>query len=186
MTSFFLTFLAVALAMLAGREAVRVARLAHAGAGALALLGAIAFAAIAGCAVAAWLAGEIAGLLPPDYRVWLVAGALALAALEVLLLSAPKAPREPTHSIGAVAIVLLAGVVTDASGLLVLSLSVATGEPVFVAAGGALAVIAVLGAGALTGADWEKLPHATLRYAVAALLLGAAIMIGISPPPALS
>lgn len=170
MSAFFLTFLAVALAMLAGREAVRVAQLARAGMPLGGLLLCAAAAGMIGSGLAAWLAGTFAELVAPEYRLWLVAGALGLAALEVLLLAAPAAPREPTGSLGALFLVLLAGVLTDASGLLVLSFSLATGMPAFAAIGGGLAATAVLFGAALAAGDWEKLPRLRLRWGVAVLL----------------
>jgi len=138
----------------------------------------IAAVAIAACALAAWLAGELAALLPSRQQNWFVAAALVLAALEVIFLDAPRVPREPTQSLGALALVLFAGVFADASGLLVLSLSMATGEPWLVASGGAVAVIGVMGAAVLAGSDWEKLPRLPLRWSIGVLLLaGGAIIV---------
>ncbi|WP_156170043.1 hypothetical protein [Aurantiacibacter luteus] len=177
MPAFLLTFLTVALAMFAGREAVRTARLAAGGAPLGGLLLAIAGAAVLASAFAAWLAGSLANLVTGDYRSWFVAAALALAALEVALLSTAKTPREPTASIGATALVLLSGIATDASGLLILSLALATGAPALAAAGGALAVIGVLGFAAIAGEDWERMPRRALRWLVVlALTVGAGVV----------
>lgn len=180
MTAFFLSFLAVALAMLAGREAVRVSRLVAAGAPAWAVFAVVIIAAIAACALAAWLAGGLAALLPPRQQSWLVAAALVLAALETIFLDAPKAPAEPTQSLGAVAIVLLAGILADASGLLILSISILSENPVFVAAGGAAAVIGILGGAVLAGPDWEKLPRQPLRWGAGIVLITSAFVIVFS------
>ncbi|WP_271078639.1 hypothetical protein [Aurantiacibacter sp. MUD61] len=180
MTTFFLTFLSVALAMLAGREAVRVARLASAGAKPAALLSVALVCAIGACAAAAWLATSFADLLTPEHKRWFVAAALALAAAEVAFLDAPSAPQEPTQSLGAIFIVLFAGIFADASGLLVLSLSVASGAPVLAAAGGTLAAAGVLGIAIMAGPDWELLPRKMLRVTIAMLLIVAAIAIGLS------
>lgn len=185
MAPFFLTFLAVTLAMLAGREAVRVSRFAGAGANAGALLALVAMVAMAACALAAWLAGNLAELLGPQQQGWFVAAALVLGALEVIFLDAPAPPREPTQSLGALALVLFAGVLADASGLLVLSLSVATGEPVMVVAGGGLGAAMVLGLAALAGDDWEKVPRQPLRWAVGVALLAGALVVAFYPPEAL-
>ncbi len=168
--------------MLAGREALRISRIAAKGALPAPLFVIIAAVAIAACALASWLAGEFAPLLTGRQKIWFVAAAMVLAALEVIVLRAPVAPREPTRSLGAIAIVLLAGVLADASGLLILSLGVATAAPLFVAAGGALAVAGVLGAALLAGRDWEKLPLPTMRWATGiALLLGAFAIALLSP-----
>ncbi|QZH73970.1 MAG: hypothetical protein JY451_09355 [Erythrobacter sp.] len=182
MAPFFLSFLAVALAMLAGREAVRVSRFAAAGANVGALLALVALAAVAGCALAAWLAGNFAELLGPKQQSWFVAAALVMAGLEVIFLDAPKAPREPTQSLGALALVLFAGVLADASGLLVLSLSVATGAPMLAAAGGGLGAAMVLGMAALAGGDWEKVPRQPLRWVVGGSLLAGAFIVALFPP----
>ena len=186
MAAVFLAFLAVAAAMLAGREAVRVARFAAAGANTGAMVGLVLLVAVAACAAAAWLAGTFAPLLSTGHQAWFVAVALVLAALEVIFLDAPAKPREPTRSFGALALVLFAGVLADASGLIVISLAVATGEPALAAIGGALGAGGVLVAAALAGEDWERLPRTALRWAVGIALLGAAALIAFSPPSALS
>lgn len=183
---FFIAFLAVALAMLAGREAVRISRLAEAGANVGALLALVAIVALAACGLAAWLAGELSALLTSRQQGWFVAAAMVLAGLEVIFLDAPAAPKEPTQSLAATGIVLFAGVLADASGLLVLSLSVATGAPGMAAAGGALAVAMVLGFAGLAGADWEKLPRLPLRWAVGIALPVGAFAIVLHTPAALS
>jgi len=186
MTAFFLSFLAVGLAMLAGREAVRVSRIAGSGASAGALFAVVAVVGIVACGLAAWLAGEFAQLLSSRQQSWFVAAALVLAGLEVIFLDAPKAPSEPTHSLGAMAIVLFAGVLADASGLLIISLSIATGAPAMVATGGALAVAGVLGAAAMAGPAWEKLPRMPMRWTIGPLLLICAFVIAFFPPEALT
>ena len=101
-----------------------------------------------------------------------------------MFLDAPDAPAEPTRSLAAIAIVLFAGILADASGLLVLSMSVAGGSPVLAAAGGALAVLGVLAFAAFAGEDWEKLPRHILRPVVAGLLVLAAVLIGFVAPDA--
>ncbi|KLI62991.1 hypothetical protein [Aurantiacibacter marinus] len=186
MTAFFLSFLGVGLAMLAGREGVRVSRIAGAGASEGSLIAMVAVIAIAACALAALLAGEFAQLLSSHQQSWFVAAALVLAGLEVIFLDAPKAPSEPTRSLGAVGIVLFAGVLADASGLLIISLSIATGAPGLVAGGGALAVAGVLGAAAMAGPAWEKLPRLPMRWTIGIILLASALIIAFSPPEVLT
>ncbi len=180
MPAFFLTLVAVAAAMLAGRDAVRVARL-RAGLGWVApLLLTILMAALAGAGLAAWIAQELSPLIRPHVKPLVVALALALAAGEVLLRSAPGTPREPTRSMGAITLVLLLGMVTDASGFIILSLAIATGEPVLAASGGALGAVLVLGAAVFAGDDWMALPLRTMRMVVGAALLAAAAVIAFS------
>lgn len=179
MPAFFLTFLAVAAAMVAGSDAVRVARL-RAGLGWGAPLAVtVVLAALAGAALAAWIAAEFAPWLRPQIKPLVVALALALAGLEVLLRKPPARPREPTRSMGAITLVLLLGMVTDASGFTILSLAIATGEPLLAGAGGALGATVVLGAAILAGGDWQKLPLALMRKVVGGALILTAIVIAI-------
>lgn len=187
MSAFFLSFLSVALAMFAGREAVRVARLSEGGMAQTRLVGIAALAALVGAGFAAWLAGSLAPLVAGDWRAWLVAAALLLAALEVLLLGPPPpVPSEATASLGATALVLLAGIVSDASGLVVLSIALATGQPLFAGLGGALAAAGVLAFAAIAGADWERMPRELLRWIVAAALMTGAVVIAFLLPEALT
>ncbi len=180
MAALYLTFLAVALATLTGREAVRVARMAAAGAQTGALLAVVLVSAGLACAAVAWVAGTFGGLLDDEQKVWFVAAALALAALEVLFLDPPKPAEEPTQSLGAIALVVFAGVLADAGGLLVLSLALYSGDPALAAAGGALAAATILSVAGIAAADWEKLPRRQLRPAAAAILAISGIVIALS------
>lgn len=181
MPSFFLALLASALATVAGREAVRVARLSAALGGGPWLLLAGWLACIVACALAARLGAGIAETLVPAAKSMLVAIALLLAALELAVLRPGKAPAEPTRSFGAVALVLSAAQLTAAAGFLVFALAGATGSPWLAGAGGALGSGAVLTAAWSAGAEWEaRVPLTMLRYTVAAALLLAAIVTGLS------
>lgn len=177
MSAFFLTFLAVAAAMLAGKDALRVARLRASLGWAGPLCITILLAAIGGAALAAWIAGGMAPLIPANYKPVVVAVALGLAGLEVLLRSAPAKPKEPTRSMGAITLVLLLGMVTDASGFIILSLAIYTGQALFAAAGGALGAIIVLLAALFAAEDWQNLPLRALRYVVGGGLVLAAVAI---------
>lgn len=181
MPPFFLALIAAAAATLGGREAVRVARLsASLGAGA-ALLSACWTAAAIGCALSAWLGSEIAGQLAPEGKAMLVGIALLLAGLELMIRAPGRAPAEPTRSFGAILLVLAAAQLTSAAGFLVFALAGATAAPGLAAAGGAAGSGAVLTAAWTAGGDWEKrLPLNALRYATAALLLAAALVVGLS------
>ena len=183
MPAFFLTFLATALAIMAGRDAVRIARLsaAHGFAGvarAGVLYAAIVLAGVAYAALAAWLAGGLADMLQGAAGRLFVAVALGIAGFEVLVLRPKQAPTEPTRSLGATLIVLLAALATGAAGFLVLALTVMTGAPVLAGAGGALGAVAALSGAAMAGEDWEKLPHGAMRLGGGATLLAAALVTG--------
>jgi hypothetical protein len=177
MPAFFLTFLAVAVAMLAGRDAVRVVRLRATLGWTGPLIVTVLLAALAGAALAAWIAGSLIPLIPPAFKPVTVAIALGLAGGEVLLRAPPETPREPTRSMGAITLVLLLGMVTDASGFIILSLAIATGAPLFAAAGGAFGATLVLGAAVVAGEDWQALPLKWIRRAVGVGLLLVALAI---------
>ena len=180
MPAFFLAFLAAGLAILAGRESVRVARLSAARGGAAGVWLASLGAGLAAAAIAASLAGELAEMLEPAHRLWLVAAALLLAAIEVLMLRAPPPPREAAQSVGATLLVLFAELLTGAPGLLVIALTVVLGNPLLSGAGGAMGAVAALCVAALAREDWERLPHSLMRLAGAGALLAAALVSGFA------
>lgn len=179
MSAFFLTFLAVAVAMLAGRDAVRVARLRATLGWGGPLVVTVLLAALAGAALAAWIAGSMIPLIPAAFKPLTVAIALGLAGAEVLLRAPPESPREPTRSMGAITLVLLLGMVTDASGFIILSLAIATGAPLFAAVGGAFGAVVVLCGAIVAGEDWQALPLKWIRRVVGTglLLVAASIVL---------
>ena len=180
MPAFFLTFLAVALAILAGRESVRVARLSAARGGAAGVWLAFLGAGLAGAVNAAWLSRGLAAMLEPAMRTWLVAAALLMAGIEVLALRAPPPPREVAQSVGATLLVLFGELLTGAAGLLIIAISVSFGDPVLSGAGGAMGAMAALSVAALTREDWDRLPHGAMRLAGGGALMAVAIVIGVS------
>jgi hypothetical protein len=177
MPAFFLTFLAVTAAMLAGRDAVRVARLKQSLGWTGPLLVTILLAAAAGAGLAAWIADGLAPLIRDTFKPVVVAIALGMAGAEVLLREPPAATREPTRSMGAITLVLLLGMVTDASGFIILSLALATTTPLFAAAGGALGATVVLVGAVLAAEDWEKLPLRWIRLVIGSALLLVAVLL---------
>ena len=181
MPSFFLALIAAALAMLGGREAVRVGRLSGTLGASAGLLVACWLGCIAACVLAAWLGSKIAAQLGPDAKAMLVAIALLLAGLELAVLRPGRAPAEPTRSFGAILLVLGSAQLTAAAGFLVFALAGATAAPWLAAAGGAIGSGAVLSAAWSFGAEWEtRLPLNVLRYAVAGLLVFAALVTGLN------
>jgi hypothetical protein len=179
--SFFLALLAAAAATLAGRETVRVARLSAALGAGIGLLTACWLACALGCGLAAWLGSKIAAQLVPEAKAMLVAIALLLAAGELALLRPGRAPVEPTRSFGAIVLVLGAAQLTAAAGFLVLALAAAAPMPELSAFGGALGAGAALTAAWSMGREWEaRVPTELLRWSVAALLLLAAAITGLS------
>jgi hypothetical protein len=181
MPALFLTLIAAALAVAGGRSALLVARLSAALGPRFGLLAAGWITAAATSALAAWAGALVAPLMPPAGKTMFAAAALAIAALELLLASSRRAPAEPTRSLGAIALVLFAGQLTDAARFLVLALTVATGEPVLAAVGGALGGGAMLTGSWALGADWEK--HVflrTIRFAAASLFGLAAVVTALA------
>ena len=177
MPAFFLALIAAVAATLAGREAVRVARLSAALGGGLALLAAIVVAAVASSAFAGWLGAALAGELTPPAKQVLVALALAVGAAELVVLRPHPAPREPTRSFPAILLVLLSTLLTDAARLLVLALAASTGGPWLAAAGGAIGTVAVLAAAWALAGEWEtRLPLAALRWGLAGLMVFTALV----------
>ena len=160
---------------------MRVSRLSAALGQAVPLLVASWLACLFACALAGWLGAAIGATLVPQAKAMLVAIALVLAALELAVLKAPRAPSEPTRAFGAAALVLSAAQLSAATSFIVFALSAALSAPWLAAAGGAVGSGAVLSAAWIAGADWERrLPLKAVRLGLAALLLLAAVITGLS------
>jgi putative Ca2+/H+ antiporter (TMEM165/GDT1 family) len=179
--AFFLALLAAALVTLAGREPVRVARLAQRLGARTGLLLALWAATLASSALAGYVGAALARELAAPAKTMLLAFALLLGAAELILLRAGPAPREPTWSTPAILLVLLAAQLTDAARLLVLALAASTGGPWLAALGGAIGSGAVLTAAWAMGSAWDtRLPLAAARWVVAGLMLLAAALTALT------
>ena len=180
MPTFFLGLLAAAAVTLAGREAVRVARLSAALGAGTGLLVAVWLAGIGSCAITAWLGALVAVQVVPDAKSMLVAIALLIAGLALALLRPGPPPAEPTRSTGAITLVLCGAQFASAAGFLLFALSAGTGEPALAATGGAAGSGATLSAAWALGSDWEvRLPLRWLRFGVAGVLMLAALVTGL-------
>ena len=180
MPALFLALLTSALALAGTRSAVLTARLSRelgAGAGLLVVCWGT---AVATSALAGWAGALMAPVMAPAAKAMFVAAALALAALELLLTRSRPAPAEPTRSLGAMALVLFAGQLTDAARFFVLALAVATGVPALAAIGGAFGSGAVLTAAWALGGEWERLPLRAIRLASSGAFLIAAVAVALS------
>jgi hypothetical protein len=178
--AFLLACVVAALTTLAGRGAVRVARLSTALGRSGPLLVACWLGCAAACGLAAQLGAAVAAQLAAESRGLLAATALVLAAAELLVLRPSPTPVEPTRSFGAIALVLGVAQLTAAAGLVVFALAGATGSPWLAAAGAALGSGTVLTAAWSSGREWEtRIPLGPLRRAAAALLLAAALVTGL-------
>jgi hypothetical protein len=181
MPALFLALLTSALAMLAARPTLLTARLAEALGARAGLLAACWITAIATSAVAGWGGAWLGPQMAPAAKGMFVALALAISGLELLFLRARAKPGEPTRSLGAIFLVLLAEQVTDAARFFVLALAVATAGPSLAAAGGALGSGVVMTAAWAAGGAWEaRLPLTAIRFGVGGLFVLAAVIVGLS------
>ena len=146
MTAALLAFLAALLAGVGARDQMLVAGLA-----ARNLLSPVLLAVAVGTSLLAGVAAARAAGL-----------AAAIAGLECLVAGPARVPEEPTRSVFAAAVVLLAHQLTDGARFLVFAIAVATAVPGAAALGGAAGGAATVLAGALVG---EALIKARLRLA---------------------
>jgi putative Ca2+/H+ antiporter (TMEM165/GDT1 family) len=128
-------------------------------------------------AVAVLAARAISAELNNRAGLLLAALALALAALELALVQPRRAPDEPTRSLGAAGIVLLATQITDATRFLVFAIAIATEAPRTAGLGGMIASLVVITVGWVGGADLLALPLKSARRVLAAMLMLVAIWL---------
>lgn len=175
MTGLFLAFLAALLAGAGARDQAVLAGMAAAqGARPAALVVAVLTCGLTSAA-AAWASLSVAPMLNGDARLFLAGLALVFAGGESLLLGRPRAPKEPTNSLAALAIVLAAHQLTDAARFLIFAISLAAHAPAASALGGTAAGALLL---TLTWSAPDLLGRRELaiaRRVIGALLL----MIGI-------
>lgn len=148
MPAFYLTLIAALLAGIGARDQVTVAGLSlrqgqRPGVLIVALLSAGLTAIFA-----AWAAHMLLVKLPPPARMIFAAIALGLAGIESLLLAPRRDPREPTHSLGALLLVLIMHEITDAARFLVFGMGVGFAAPI------PAGVAGVLGGGLLVAFAW--------------------------------
>lgn len=129
----------------------------------------------------AWVGAEFAALLPRRAAQMLVAFALAIAAFELALPVRIKEPKEPTRSLAALAIVLLARQIGDGARFAIFALAAWSAWPELAGFGGALGGAAAVGAGWAVGpvalARWPLRP---MRTALAFCLGIAALFVGLA------
>ena len=181
MDTFLLCFVLVFAIALGGRDQVIVARLAETleRSVALLMLGAVCAAISAG--VMTWAGMALAQIMPPRAAEMLVAFALATAAVELLWPVKLKGMDEPTRSLGAIGLVLLARQVGDAARFIVFAFAAGATYPLTSALGGASGGFAAVALGWVMGSDLEaKLPLRAIRITMAVCLIVAAIFIGLN------
>lgn len=179
MAAFLLALVAVFAVSLGGRDQLLVARLAErlGGGGALLAVGALASAASALTMATAGLA--MALVLPGAAADMLVAIALLVSAAELAWQRAPRLPEEPTRSRFAAFLVLLARQLGDAARFCVFAFA-AGGSAWLAGLGGALGGTAALALGIALGRELTAWPLRAIRLALAAVLLVAAIAVGLA------
>lgn len=124
----------------------------------------------------AWLSSQFVGLP----RAAIVIAALALAAIELARPVRLAAPKEPTRSLGAIALALLWQQLFDAPRLLVFAAAAALANATPALWGGAIgASIGVTLGWAASPALQQKLPIRFLRLALSACTIVAAISIAL-------
>jgi hypothetical protein len=151
MSATLLAFLAALLAGLGARDQMLVAQLAARRSLPLIV---VLLAMLTGAATAGLAARAGEALIPQltaGARVLFAGLAAVVAGLECLVLRPPQAPKEPTRSIAAHAIVMVAHQVTDAARFLVFAIAVGTAVPGGAALGGAAGGAASVAVGALGG-----------------------------------
>ena len=124
-----------------------------------------------------WAGSVLAPLLVPRARILLVAMALGLAALELIIIRPRRKPEEPTESLGAFAIVLVAQQLTDAARLLVFVMAASSAVPHLASAGGMLGSAVTVAVGWLAGPGLARLPLVGIRRALGVILAAAAIWL---------
>ncbi len=180
MDGFLLALLLVAMLATGGRDQWMVARWADSLGRSTGLLAVAVGCACLSAAAMAWLGGGFAALLPPRAAQMLVAFALAMAAAELALPVRFKAPAEPTRSLAAIAIVLLARQLGDGARFAVFALAAWTVWPVTAGLGGAIGGAAAAALGWSLGADaMARWPLRPWRIALAVALGIAALFIGL-------
>lgn len=179
MSSFLFGFVLVLLVSIGARDQLLVARMA--GQTGLGVLLAGCAAAVVSAAAMAWGGERVASLLAPSASLMLVALALGAAAIELAWPIKGADPKEPTHSIFAAFLVLLARQLGDAGRFVIFALAAWTAHPWLAAAGGALGGIAALTLGWIMGKQLEDLvPLRSVRLALAAVVGVAAVIIGLT------
>jgi len=181
MPPLFLAFVAVLLGTIGSRDQMIVAHVSGASRrGVGVLVAACVSAGLSAMAMA--LAGKaISGLLPDEAKTMLVAIALLFAAAEFVWPTRHARPEEPTRSLAAIVIVLVAKQCGDGARFLVFAIAAATGAPVLAGIGGALGGTLALAAAWMAGEAWPaRAPLRAVRIVLAAVALLLAAFVGLS------
>lgn len=181
MASLLFALVATILMGFGGRDQLIVARLSDALGPSRALLAvALACAAIS-AGVMGWAGWQVEKMISDSAETMLVAIALFLAAIELLWPNREKPLKEPTRSLGAMSLVLLARQIGDGPRFLVFAVAAATASPLWAGIGGAIGGGAAIAIGWALGAKLEqRLPLRAFRAALGGVVLIVAVTIGLS------
>jgi hypothetical protein len=129
--------------------------------------------------VAAKTAQVLSPMLIPDARVMFAGLAALLAGAECLVIRPRRTPEEPTRSVFAAAIVLLAHQLTDGARFLIFAIAVATAVPTGAALGGAAGGVGTVLIGAMAGEVLRPGPLRLARHGIGVgfLLVGAWLVL---------
>jgi hypothetical protein len=179
LTGFILALVAVLLSGLGARDQLTVAALSrNPGPRPGVLLVAIGV-SCSTAALAGWGAALVAPMMAYPARLFLAALALGFAGVEALVLRPGREAQEPTLSLGALAIVLLAHQLTDAARFLIFGIALASDARMPATVGGGVAGILLLAAawGAPEWFVWQRLRW--LRRSLGLIMLLLAIWLGL-------
>jgi hypothetical protein len=180
MDGFLLALLLVFVLATGGRDQWMVAQWAGALGQGAALLAVAVLCSCLSAAALAWVGAEFAAMLPRRAAQMLIAFALGIAAFELAMPVRIKPLKEPTRSLGAIAIVLLARQLGDGARFAVFALAAWSIQPLTAGLGGALGGAAAVAAGWAAGAETlARWPLRLVRLSLAVCVGIAAIFIGL-------
>jgi Ca2+/H+ antiporter, TMEM165/GDT1 family len=132
-------------------------------------------------AAMAWAGWRVETMISDSAEAMLVAFALAAAAFELFWPIKLAPAREPTRSLAALALVLLARQLGDGARFCIFAIAAATSSPQMTALGGALGGGAALAMGWALGQALERrLPLRGIRIAIGSVTLIVALVIGLT------
>lgn len=180
MDSFLFALVSVLLLSTGGKDQILVARLSHRLGQSMGLLVTAAFCCVLSAAIMALAGASLAALLPLAAQRMLIAIALLIAAVEMFWPVRLPEQREPTRSLGAIGLVLLARQLGDAARFTVFAFAAGTVIAPLAGVGGALGGIGAMLIGWMMREELEaKLPLRTIRIALGVALLVTAALIAL-------
>ena len=136
--------------------------------------------ALATGALAAWAGGYVDAMISDAAETMLVAFALGLAGVELLWPNREKHMLEPTRSLGAIGLVLLARQVSDGPRFVIFALAANSGAPLLTGIGGALGGALAIVLGWSLADTLESLPLRPVRLGFGIIALISAVVIGLT------